>query len=154
MMYFTVLSFRLGVQHAPFPGDKISLNCTDLSLELYQRAGQVQSSSGDGLVSTCAMGKFIIWREMHPTTCESLSVLFQGNGLFVDLLQTHRETKEEAWGFPVNPSLPFQTHSLSMFSASGSGDTFATIEKPALTHDHSEPVAYASVHPGFYSERL
>lgn len=41
-----------------------------------------------------------------------------------------------------------------MFSASGSGGTFATTGKPALMHDRSEPVAYVSVHPGFYSEGL
>lgn len=91
---------------------------------------------------------------MHPTTWESLSILFQGNGLFADQLQTHRETKEEAWGFQANPSLPFWPHSLCMFSASGSGGTFATTGKPALTHDHSEPAAYVSVHPGLYSEGL
>lgn len=91
---------------------------------------------------------------MHPISCESLSVPFQGNGLFADPLQAHRETKEEAWRFPANPSLPFQTHSLSMFSVSGSGGTFTTTGKPALTHDRSEPVAYISVHPGFYSEGL
>lgn len=60
MMYVKVLRFRLGVQHAPFPGDRISLSRRDLSPELHQWAGQVQSSSGDGLGSTYAMGKFII----------------------------------------------------------------------------------------------
>lgn len=44
---------------------------------------------------------------MHPTSCESLSVFFQGNELFADPLQARRETEEEAWGFPAYPSHPF-----------------------------------------------